>query len=124
MVLGVKLIVDAVVAGRAECNPVFRDALLTETVDPFWVGDRETGKAVLRDAIDASAHSLRLRAPGGGEWGLVQEPEADAQSVGPSRCQLPVHGAVHGEEGRCVHVALAASRSPPVESWIKNSDRQ
>ena len=35
------------VKARAERDPAFRDALLTEAVDQFLAGDLETGKAVL-----------------------------------------------------------------------------
>ena len=42
------------VKARAERDPAFRDALLTEAVDRFLAGDLATGKAVLRDYINAT----------------------------------------------------------------------
>ena len=39
---------------RAERDPAFQDALLTEAVDQFLVGDLDIGKAVLRDYINAT----------------------------------------------------------------------
>jgi DNA-binding phage protein len=35
-------------------DPAFREALLSEGVDAFLAGDMETGKAVLRDFINAT----------------------------------------------------------------------
>ena len=48
------------VKARAERDPVFRDALLTEAVDQFLAGDLNTGKAVLRDYINATIGFERL----------------------------------------------------------------
>ena len=48
------------VKARAERDPAFRDALLTEAVDQFLAGDIETGKAVLRDYINATIGFERL----------------------------------------------------------------
>jgi DNA-binding phage protein len=42
------------VQARVRRDPAFRDALLTEGVDAFLSGDVETGKAVLRDFINAA----------------------------------------------------------------------
>lgn len=42
------------VKARAARDPAFRDALLIEAVDQFLAGDIETGKAVLRDYINAT----------------------------------------------------------------------
>ncbi|MCJ2104750.1 transcriptional regulator [Methylobacterium sp. E-041] len=50
------------VKARAERDPAFRDALLTEAVDQFLAGDLETGKAVLRDYINATIGFERLAA--------------------------------------------------------------
>lgn len=53
------------VKARAERDPVFREALLTEAVDQLLAGDVETGKAVLRDFINATIGFERLaREPG------------------------------------------------------------
>ncbi|PXW62945.1 transcriptional regulator [Methylobacterium sp. B4] len=48
------------VKARAERDPAFRDALLTEAVDQLLAGDIETGKAVLRDDINATIGFERL----------------------------------------------------------------
>lgn len=42
------------VKARAERDPAFRDALLTEGVDALLAGDMEIGKAILRDYINAT----------------------------------------------------------------------
>ena len=48
------------VKARADCDPAFRDALLTEAVDQFLAGETATGKAVLRDYINATIGFERL----------------------------------------------------------------
>ena len=48
------------VKARAERDPAFRDALLTEAVDQLLAGDIESGKAVLRDYINATIGFERL----------------------------------------------------------------
>lgn len=42
------------VKARAERDAAFREALLTEGVDAMLAGDIDTGKAVLRDYINAT----------------------------------------------------------------------
>lgn len=42
------------VKARAQCDPVFRLALLQEGVACLLAGDMETGKAILRDYIHAT----------------------------------------------------------------------
>ena len=42
------------VKARAGADPEFRAALLSEVVDLFLAGDTDTGKAVLRDYINAT----------------------------------------------------------------------
>ena len=42
------------VLARARCDPEFRVALLTESIQCFLEGDVETGKAVLRNYINAT----------------------------------------------------------------------
>ncbi|MBX3532249.1 MAG: transcriptional regulator [Rhizobiaceae bacterium] len=42
------------VQARAQRDPVFREALLTEGVEALLVGDVDTGKAILRDYINAT----------------------------------------------------------------------
>ena len=45
---------------RTEVDPAFRAALLSEVVDLFLSGDVATGKAVLRDYINATVGFARL----------------------------------------------------------------
>lgn len=42
------------VKARAGRDPAFREALLTEGVDALLAGDIDTGKAILRDYINAT----------------------------------------------------------------------
>jgi len=48
------------VKARAERDPVFREALLTEAVELLLSGEIETGKAILRDYINATVGFERL----------------------------------------------------------------
>lgn len=48
------------VMARVERDPAFREALLAEAVDRFLAGEIETGKAVLRDYINATIGFERL----------------------------------------------------------------
>ena len=48
------------VKARAERDPKFRAALLTEAVEQMLAGDMNTGKAVLRDYINATVGFERL----------------------------------------------------------------
>ena len=45
---------------RAERDPAFRAALLTEAIELLLTGDLETGKAVLRDYINATVGFEKL----------------------------------------------------------------
>ncbi|MDO8877946.1 MAG: transcriptional regulator [Pseudolabrys sp.] len=49
-----------IVKERAERDPKFRAALLTEAVQQMLGGDMDTGKAVLRDYINATVGFERL----------------------------------------------------------------
>jgi DNA-binding phage protein len=42
------------VKARADRDPAFRDALLAEGMDALLAGDVDTGKAILRDYINAT----------------------------------------------------------------------
>ena len=42
------------VKARAERDPAFREALLTEAVDTLLAGEIDTGKAILRNYINAT----------------------------------------------------------------------
>ena len=48
------------VKARAERDPTFRTALLTEAIEQLLSGDVETGKSVLRDYINATVGFERL----------------------------------------------------------------
>jgi DNA-binding phage protein len=48
------------VKARAERDPAFREALLTEAVEQLLAGELEIGKAVLRDYINATVGFERL----------------------------------------------------------------
>lgn len=50
----------ATVKARAERDAAFREALLTEAVELLLAGDLETGKAVLRDYINATVGFEKL----------------------------------------------------------------
>jgi DNA-binding phage protein len=50
----------ATVKARAERDPAFREALLTEAVELLLSGEVETGKAILRDYINATVGFERL----------------------------------------------------------------
>ena len=48
------------IKARAERDPVFRRGLLIEGIEAFIAGDVETGKAVLRDYINATIGFSKL----------------------------------------------------------------
>jgi DNA-binding phage protein len=48
------------VKARAERDPAFREALLTEAVEQLLAGELEDGKAVLRDYINATVGFEKL----------------------------------------------------------------
>jgi DNA-binding phage protein len=48
------------VKARAERDPAFREALLTEAAEQLLAGELEDGKAVLRDYINATVGFERL----------------------------------------------------------------
>jgi len=50
----------ATVKARAARDPAFREALLTEAAEQLLAGDLETGKAVLRDYINATVGFEKL----------------------------------------------------------------
>jgi DNA-binding phage protein len=51
------------IRARAQCDPAFRQVLLREAVECILNGDLETGKAVLRDYVNATVgfHDLERR---------------------------------------------------------------
>ena len=42
------------VAARAQRDPKYRQALFTEAINAYLAGDAQTGKAVLRDLVNAT----------------------------------------------------------------------
>ena len=93
------------VKARAERDPAFRDALLTEAVDQFLAGDLNTGKAVLRDYINATIGFDRL-----GEV-LGRSPKSLMRMFGPdgnptAENLLGVIGTLQEETG--VHLKIRA----------------
>lgn len=42
------------VLARAQRDPRFREAMFTEALDAFFAGDTATGKAILRDLVNAT----------------------------------------------------------------------
>ena len=42
------------VAARAQRDPKFRQALFTEAINAYFAGETQTGKAVLRDLVNAT----------------------------------------------------------------------
>ena len=50
----------ATVKARVQWDPAFRDALLTEGIDALLAGDVDTGKAILRDYVNATIGFDRL----------------------------------------------------------------
>ena len=50
------------VAARAQRDPRFREALLTEAINAFLGGDTAAGKAILRDLVNATLGFEKLAA--------------------------------------------------------------
>jgi len=65
------------VKARAERDPAFREALLTEAVELLLSGEVETGKAILRDYINATIGFERL---GARDRNAAKKPDADART--------------------------------------------
>jgi len=42
------------ILARARREPRYREALLTEAINAYLAGDTATGKAILRDLVDAT----------------------------------------------------------------------
>jgi hypothetical protein len=66
------------IQARVRRDPAFRKALLIEGIESFLAGDVETGKAVLRDCINATV--------GFGELGkaVKRSPKSLMRMLGPS----------------------------------------
>jgi DNA-binding phage protein len=95
------------VKDRAERDLAFREALLTEAVELLLTGEVETGKAILRDYINATIGFERLAQETG------TPPKSLMRMLGPkgnprASNLLGVISAL--QEAAGVHLAVAASR--------------
>ncbi len=95
------------IKARAERDAAFRSALLTEALECFLSGDAETGKAVLRDYINATIGFEAL----GAETG--RPPKSLMRMLGPkgnpqARNLFDVIAHLQRREG--VHVELRLAR--------------
>ena len=97
----------ATVKARAERDADFREALLTEAVEQLLAGELETGKAVLRDYINATVGFEKLARMTG------TPPKSLMRMLGPkgnprASNLLMVIGKLQRASG--VHLAVAAAR--------------
>lgn len=106
------------VKARAERDPAFRDALLTEAVDQFLAGDLETGKAVLRDYINATIGFERLAEETGSSSKNLMRMLSPTGNPTASNL-FSVLQIVQKSAG--LHLAVAANRQPDLtgrEPWV------
>ncbi|MDA0220081.1 MAG: transcriptional regulator [Proteobacteria bacterium] len=94
---------------RAQRDPAFREALLKEGVEALLAGDVETGKAVLRDYINATIGFDRLGAATG------TPPKSLMRMFGPrgnpnARNLFSVIGALQRTSGVDLRVEAAGSQ--------------
>lgn len=95
------------VKARADRDPAFRDALLSEAVDQFLAGDVAAGKAVLRDYINATIGFEALAAETGSSSKSLMRMLSPAGN--PTATNLfAVLSTVQKAAG--VHLAVAADR--------------
>jgi DNA-binding phage protein len=95
------------VKARAARDPAFREALLTEAAEQLLAGDLETGKAVLRDYINATVGFEKLAKATG------TPPKSLMRMLGPkgnprASNLLTMLGKLQRVSG--VHLAVAAGR--------------
>lgn len=95
------------VRARAEHDPAFREAMLTEAVEQLIAGELETGKAVLRDYINATLGFEELAKATG------MPPKSLMRMLGPkgnprASNLLSVLGELQRVSG--LHLAVAAGR--------------
>ena len=95
------------VKARAERDPAFRDALLTEAVDQFLAGDLATGKAVLRDYINATIGFERLAAETGSTSKSLMRMLSPAGNPTANNLFSVLHTV---QKAGDVHLAVAISR--------------
>lgn len=95
------------VKARAERDPAFRDALLTEAVDQFLAGDLDSGKAVLRDYINATIGFERLAE----ETGTSSKSLMRMLSPGGNPTASNLFNVLHTvQQAAGVHLAVSAGR--------------
>jgi DNA-binding phage protein len=97
----------ATVKARAERDPVFREALLTEAVELLLSGNVETGKAILRDYINATIGFERLSQETG------TPPKSLMRMLGPHgdpRAENLLNVISTLQQAAGVHLEVAASR--------------
>jgi DNA-binding phage protein len=95
------------VKARAERDAAFREALLTEAVELLLSGEVETGKAILRDYINATIGFERLAKETG------TPPKSLMRMLGPNGNPRASNllGMISAlQEASGVHLAVAASR--------------
>lgn len=95
------------VKARADRDPVFREALLAEAVDQFLAGELDTGKAVLRDYINATIGFEQLAAEVGSTSKSLMRMLSPAGNPTASNL-FAVLSTVQKAAG--VHLAVAAGR--------------
>ena len=95
------------VKARAERDPAFRDALLTEAVDQFLAGELDTGKAVLRDYINATIGFERLAAETGSTSKSLMRMLSAAGNPTASNLFAVLHTV---QKAAGVHLAVATAR--------------
>ena len=95
------------VKARAERDLAFRDALLTEAVDQFLAGDLNTGKAVLRDYINATIGFERLAQETGSSSKSLMRMLSPSGNPTASNLFAVLHSI---QRATGVHLAVAAGR--------------
>ena len=80
------------IRARAQADPAFRQELLREAIECYIGGDLETGKAVLRDYVNATVgfQDLEKHTRAGARWVLLSAPTKDGS------VETVVHGANTG----------------------------
>src|SRR2546429_9290988 len=102
----------ATVKARAERDPAFREALLTEAVELLLSGELETGKAILRDYINATIGFERLAKETGTPTKSLMRMLGPKGNPRASNL-LTVIGALQQVSGLHLEVAAARETLPP-----------
>ena len=95
------------VRARVQADPAFRSALLTEAVNAFLVGDIDTGKAVLRDYINATIGFERLAEETGSSSKSLMRMLSPTGNPTASNLFSVLHTV---QKASGVHLAVAAGR--------------